>query len=82
MKQILQNVVNFEKPKVVLTRCNTEKEKHVPLLMEIGGYIVAMKYDEDSNIYGTETVYFDRFRNTRNCNGIYSKRNNDTGGVR
>jgi hypothetical protein len=42
MKQILQNVVNFEKPKVVLTRCNTEKEKHVPLLMEIGGYIVAM----------------------------------------
>lgn len=61
MKQILQNVVNFEKPKVVLTRCNTEKEKHVPLLMEIGGYIVAMKYDEDSNIYGTETVYFDRF---------------------
>lgn len=45
MKQILQNVVNFEKPKVVLTRCNTEKEKHVPLLMEIGGYIVAMKYD-------------------------------------
>lgn len=51
MKQILQNVVNFEKPKVVLTRCNTEKEKHVPLLMEIGGYIVAMKYDEDSNIY-------------------------------
>lgn len=51
MKQILQNVVNFEKPKVVLTRYNTEKEKHVPLLMEIGGYIVAMKYDEDSNIY-------------------------------
>lgn len=82
MKQILQNVVNFEKPKVVLTRCNTEKEKHVPLLMEIGGYIVAMKYDEDSNIYGTETVYFDRFRNTRNYNGIYSRRNNNAGGIR
>lgn len=59
MKQILQNVVNFEKPKVVLARYNSEK--HVPLLMEIGGYIIAMKYDEDSNICGTETVYFDRF---------------------
>lgn len=35
MKQILQNVVNFEKPKVVLARYNSEK--HVPLLMEIGG---------------------------------------------
>ena len=46
MKQILQNVVNFEKPKVVLARYNSEK--HVPLLMEIGGYIIAMKYDEDS----------------------------------
>ena len=80
MKQILQNVVNFEKPKVVLARYNSEK--HVPLLMEIGGYIIAMKYDEDSNICGTETVYFDRFRNTRNYNGIYSRRNNDTGGIR
>lgn len=30
MKQILQNVVNFEKPKVVLTRCNTEKRKTCP----------------------------------------------------
>lgn len=28
MKQILQNVVNFEKPKVVLARYNSEK--HVP----------------------------------------------------
>lgn len=26
MKQILQNVVNFEKPKVVLTRYNSEKK--------------------------------------------------------
>ena len=40
MKQILQNVVNFEKPKVVLTRCNTEKEKHVSLLMEIGDILL------------------------------------------
>lgn len=58
-KTILQNMYNFNEPKVVLARYNSEK--HVPLLMEIGGYIIAMKYDEDSNICGTETVYFDRF---------------------
>lgn len=38
MKQILQNVVNFEKPKVVLARYNSEK--HVPLLMEIGDILL------------------------------------------
>lgn len=79
-KTILQNMYNFNEPKVVLARYNSEK--HVPLLMEIGGYIIAMKYDEDSNICGTETVYFDRFRNTRNYNGIYSRRNNNAGGIR
>lgn len=29
MKQILQNVVNFEKPKVVLTRYATLKKKNM-----------------------------------------------------
>lgn len=55
MKQILQNVVNFEKPKVVLARYNSEK--HVPLLMEIGGYIIAMKYDEDSNMWNRNSLF-------------------------
>lgn len=37
-KTILQNMYNFNEPKVVLARYNSEK--HVPLLMEIGDILL------------------------------------------
>lgn len=61
MKQILQNMVKFEKPKVVLVSKKVDDLDYIPVLRKLDGYIISLKYDEEGNICGEETVYFDDF---------------------
>lgn len=60
-EQIIQNLMKFDNPKIVLIWKKLDEGKYCPVLRKLGGCIIAIKYDEKGNMYGEETAYFDEF---------------------